>query len=512
MRSAFLGFNIATQGLYTSKTGLDVINHNINNAANPAYSRQLVNQKASKALPGNNGKGMLGTGSEVVGIHHIRDFYLDTKYWKESTYLGEYTAKKTQLEQLESLFNEPSDSGFNTVFNDFFTSLENLTTNPGNEAYRNSVKEAAISVTSYFNSTASRLQRQQQDLNFAVKTTVEEINSLGQQIQRLNRQIYGAELDGSIANDLRDERMYLVDQLSQLVDTTAEEIDGVNGQKEFIVKINERPLVNHFSVQTLEVRPRTKDANASKDQTKNKEVDIPDLYDVYFSTGMKLDTSHPSFRGELRGYIDIRDGNGKNGEYKGIPHYMEKLNHFVQTFAKALNEVHQDQEGVDKEGAKGVDFFTYQDENGEDIILTEDKEDNYKNLTALNFKVSDAILEDVNKIAVSSEPEAESNTEILHKLIDLKHDNSMFDLGEPGNYMEALISELGIDSKEAQIFEKNQTNLQKVVNNQRQSISGVDLNEEVAYMMKYLQLYNASARMITVIDQIYDTTINRMGV
>ena len=481
MRSSFLGFNIATQGLYTSKTGLDVINHNITNAANPAYSRQMVNQKASRALPGNNGKGMLGTGSEVVGIHHVRDFYLDTKYWKESTYLGEYTAKKTQLEQLESLFNEPSDSGFNTVFNDFFTSLENLNTNPGNEAYRNSVKEAAISLTGYFNTTASRLQRQQQDLNFAIKTTVEEINSIAHQIQNLNRQIYGAELDGSAANDLRDERLYLVDQLSKLVDTSAEEVTGANGKKEFIVRINEQPLVNHFSVQTLEVRPR-------KNQ-KNPE-DMPDLYDVYFSTGMKIDTSHPSFRGELRGYLDLRDGNGTNGEYKGIPHYMKKLDRFVQVFAAKFNDVHE--KGYDIQGNTNIEFFA--------------------GTTAMDFKVADAILQDGRKIALSSQPGQESNTEVLHQLIDLKHDQGMFELGEPGNYMEALISELGIDSKEAKMFEKNQTNLQKVVENQRKSISGVDLNEEVAYMIKYLQLYNASARMITVIDQIYDTTINRMGV
>lgn len=511
MRSSFFGFQVASQGLYTSKTSLDIVNHNIANAATPGYSRQIGNQKATRPLAGNNGKGMLGTGSEIIGIHNIRDSYLDTKYWRESTYLGEYQAKKGQLDQLEALFNEPSDSGFNTVFNDFYTTLENLNNSPGNEAYRNGVKEAAVSLARYFNSTASRLERQQQDLNFAVKTTVEEINSLGHQIQNLNRQIYGLELDGSLANDLRDERLYLVDQLSKLIDTSVEEITGTNNQKEFIVRINGQPLVNHFSVQPLTIKPRA--------DLKNPE-DLPDLYDVYFSNGTKLDASHPSFRGELRGYIDLRDGSNTNGEYKGVPYYIAKLDEFVQTFAKAFNGVHKaegDYKTYDKDGNLGGNFFAYIDATGKEVeidftVTDETDPKHYKNMKASNFKVADAILADVKKIALSSRPGEESNTEILHALLALKRDNTMFELGEPGNYMEALISTLGIDSKEAQLFEKNQSNLVKAVNNQRMSISGVDLNEEVAYMMKYLQIYNASARMMTVIDQIYDTTINRMGV
>ena len=162
---------------------------------------------------------------KVYGINQMRDFYIDTKYWSESAILGQYSVKKTQLSLIESLFNEPSDSGFSTIFNSFFDAVNGVVNNADSGEHRAALKEAAVTFTQYFNTTAQHLKKYQRDLNFEIKTKVEEINVIARKIQSLNQQIYKYELDGSKANDLRDERAKLVDQLSKIVNVEVDEIE-----------------------------------------------------------------------------------------------------------------------------------------------------------------------------------------------------------------------------------------------------------------------------------------------
>lgn len=118
-RSTFFGFDIATRGLYTAQRGLTNVNHNIDNINTPGYSRQKITQTASRPLLMADGTGMLGTGADVTGVFRVRDMYLDTKYRSEAQYLGEWDIKDRLLEQMQAMYNEPSDSGFNAVLNDF---------------------------------------------------------------------------------------------------------------------------------------------------------------------------------------------------------------------------------------------------------------------------------------------------------------------------------------------------------------------------------------------------------
>lgn len=187
MRGSFFGLNVALRGLYTSQRNLDVINHNISNVNTPGYSKQVTNQVASRPIPLLNGTGMLGTGSEVISIERVRDEYLDFKYWSESTSYGEWQAKKTVLSDIEAMLNEPSDSGFNVILDEFFNSLQELSKDPGSLAVRTLVRQTGETVTKYFNSLSSYFEELQNDLNHQIDTKVSEINSLGLQIQQLNK-------------------------------------------------------------------------------------------------------------------------------------------------------------------------------------------------------------------------------------------------------------------------------------------------------------------------------------
>ncbi|WP_341875777.1 flagellar hook-associated protein FlgK [Defluviitalea saccharophila] len=616
MSSGFLGFNIATNGLFTARTALDVTAHNISNANTKGYSRQIVEQRATRPLP-NAGKGMLGTGSEVYGINQMRDFYIDTKYWSESAILGQYSVKKTQLSLIESLFNEPSDSGFNTIFNSFFDAVNGVVNNADSGEHRAALKEAAVTLTQYFNTTAQHLKKYQRDLNFEIKTKVEEINVIARKIQSLNQQIYKYELDGSKANDLRDERAKLVDQLSKIVNVEVDEIEtnpevrngnlsGVDNrdksEKHFRVKINGQILVDHFYATELKLVPRE---NADGDDVKYNPEDVEGLYDIKWANGLNFDITDPNLGGELKGYLDMRDGNnnqnfkGKfdlavnNGDgtvtltisnpsrididakgiitvngrsidytdfqydsvantitlnvqegqwnsistpisdveigngmaYKGIPYYLNRLNEFVRTFARAVNEG-QDRNGapiaelggghfnaINSEGETGLYFFTYKENSTAKGTNELGGPLDYTKITADNFSLSKDILEDVGKIAAALNGESlPSGNGFMEGLKALRNYTHLFREGTADSYMNSIISELGINAKQANMLEATQTNITMAVENQRMSVSGVDINEEMTNMIQFQQMYNAAAKMISVMDQILDVTINRMGV
>jgi len=543
MRSSFFGLNVAITGLYSAQRNLDTINHNLNNVTTPGFSRQQSIQQASRPMPLYNGTGMVGTGSEIIAIKRIRDEYLDYKFWSESTTLGEYTVKSTMLESVERIFNEPSadGSGFNKVLDDFFASVDKLATDPSSASARKVVINRGVAVANYFNATAVRFEKLQSDANAAVKLKVEEINTIAEQIRQLNKQIYTMEVDGSSANDLRDKRGLLVDKLSKIVNIEAYEVvrgKTANGleDRQFVITIGGKALVDHFNVCLLEATQRT---------VKNNPEDIPNLYDVRWSDGNTLKIKS----GELKAYLDVRDGAG-GSEFKGVPYYIRKLDEFVRKFALAFNEGivktadpsnsyvqkfigHAGGFGLQKPGTDvlptGIRFFTIKDvstvsqkftelESGEFIgpALTIDDITNVYNtkLTAKNFSVSgDLINQEYGYFNIAASKIAglpEDNTNLL-EFMSLRHDRHLFAEGAPEDFMKSLVATLGIDSQQARQFFKTQENLTKQIDNRRTSVSGVSIDEEMANVVKFQHAYNAAAKMISTMAQVYDTLINRVG-
>ncbi|MFY9567989.1 MAG: flagellar hook-associated protein FlgK, partial [Acetivibrionales bacterium] len=206
MAESFFGLNIAVRGLFSAQRSLDITNHNLNNINTPGYSRQQAVQVASRPMALADGTGMMGTGSDVIGVKRIRDEYLDFKFWSENLSYGEWSVKNQVLADLEVMFNEPSDSGFTTIMSDFFDSLQELSKDPSSAAVRSLVKQRGVTLAKFFNNLATNLEELQKDINYRIQTKVEEVNSLAVQIQQLNRQIYITELGGNTANDMRDQR------------------------------------------------------------------------------------------------------------------------------------------------------------------------------------------------------------------------------------------------------------------------------------------------------------------
>ncbi len=541
MRQSFFGLNIAVSGLYTAQQNLNTVGHNITNATTPGYSRQQTIQNASRPISVMDGTGMVGTGSVVSGVERVRDEYLDFKYWSENIANGEWSKKAELLSEIEGTFNEPSNSGFVKIMNDFFNAYQELAKDPSSPAVRALVREKGVTMAKYFNSTATRFEKLQEDINDQVKITVDKINSLASQIQQLNKQIYNFELDGNSANDLRDSRTVLVDELSKLVNIQATEVSYgklPNGAENihFVITVGGKPLVDHFNTTKLDLKQR--------DDKLNNE-DVGNLYDVKWDDGNKLVLTG----GELKGLLDVRDGKdgalGMDGAtkspiYKGIPYYQAKLNEFVRTFAMAFNEGYTNKNGTlidgvghvhgygyDPDGTgpetilNGIRFFTMFGNgdlpiSGSDFIggATGKTEiaSRYQNITAKNFTVSSDVMNNINNIATSDVAGENGNIKVLNEIMKVRSNQSLFYEGAPEDFMKSLVAGLGIDTQQANRFSESQDAIVSQIDNRRMSVSGVELNEEMSNMVKYQQAYNAAAKMINTMSEVYDTLINRLGV
>ncbi|KXG76334.1 flagellar hook-associated protein FlgK [Thermotalea metallivorans] len=525
MRSTFFGFNIARSGLFASQRALDITGHNIANANTPGYSRQRLNVTQSLPLTLPNGQGMIGSGVDTHSIQQLRDQFLDFKYRQENTSYGEWLTRGESLQQIEAILNEPSDSGIRKVMDEFYAALQELSkgSNADNLTVRAQVRQRAIALTKTLNHMYNQLADMQKNMNFAVRTTVDQINGYAEQIANLNRQIFQFELDGSRANDLRDQRNLLVDKLSELVDIEVQETtDG-----KFKVSINGIGLVSHFHYEKLAVEKRAVEKNY---------VDQKDLLEVKWENGSTFHCKS----GKLRGILDIRDN--ISGNTKGIPYYMDRLNRFTTVFAARFNMQHRQGYGLSGAG-NGIDFFNMPavittppsqpliGATPEEIISNYEK--NYPNKTifqdssgiwyevdtvvANRIDVSSDVMNSLNNIAAalnddgfgSALPGDGSNA---LELIKMRYDVNMFTWGSPDDFFKSLVSNLGVDSQEATRMTDNQQVLINQIDNNRQAISGVSLDEEMANMVKFQHAYNASARMITTIDEMLDKIINGMGI
>jgi flagellar hook-associated protein FlgK len=325
MKATFFEYNVAMSGIFTARANLNVIGHNIANSAIPGYSRQQTIQHAGTPLTLRDGKGMYGTGSVVMGVKQIRDKFLDNKYWQHHGVQGEYTSKSNNLSLIETVFNDLPGSGVLSSFRDFFDTLQDLSTTTPDATYRANVINMSKTLTSLVRTNAEALQKHQRDINAEVENTVTLINSLGTQIASLNRQIHDYERDGSIANDLRDQRTRLVDDLSQFVNVEGAERDfstpSIPYDTRYSVLINGSQFVDHDMTHTLMCVPRkpsqgnvTQSGRLIEGKEKRNEMDVPGLFDIFYTTtGAEFNIYSVTLKGSLKGLIDVRDGN--NGLY-----------------------------------------------------------------------------------------------------------------------------------------------------------------------------------------------------
>ncbi len=516
MNATFTGINIASRGVYASQAAMSVVTNNMSNANTKGYCRQLVNQRTIGAAAVYSGRRILGNGPELTSVNQCRDPRLDERYRQENTRLGAWDTKANTLTEIEAVLNTAStSSGFDTIFEKFCDALEDLNKSPGNSSSRKMVRENGRAMCQYLNESAQKLNGIRQDKNCAVKTTVDEINSYAQQIAELNGKISQAAASGASTNELKDQRNVLIDKLSKLTDISVTETTGNPSpdgteNKNLAIRINGITLVDGSETNKLEVVQDS--ANDGMYSTRWQETG-----DAFTPTS-----------GQLKAELDLRDGNGTNGTYKGVPYYIDQLNKFAQTFAKAFNEGilagetaatksypgHAGGYSADSV-TTGIRFFSYDKASSADLqadIAANGVDDVYQKITAANISLSKDIEDDDKNIAAASSSGGQDNAENMDKLIKLVKDSNMFNKGTPLDFYSSIVATLGTESATAQCLATNATGLVKTINDRRLSMSGVEPNEETANMTLYEAAYRANSKMVSVWSEIYAKTIEMVNI
>lgn len=328
MPSQFFGLTIAGSGLRASNAALNTTANNIANAQTVGYSRQTVSQQAFTALRTFTTYGCAGAGVETIAIERVRDNFYDVKYWNNNSKYGEFSAKQYYMRTIEDYFNDDGSSGFVTVFNKFSAALQSVTTNASGDTAKMQFIATAKSLTDYFNNMYGNLQELQKDVNLEIKQNVDRINAIAEKLSTLNKQINVVELSGTTANELRDQRELLIDELSEIVDVEAEEMpihdpndpNRVTNVNRYVVRIaGGQLLVDGNDYRSL-------DYVARADNEKINQTDVNGLYRIMWSNGNELKLSSSLIGGKLKGLIDLRDGKNSSNFYGTVTGAGDKEN------------------------------------------------------------------------------------------------------------------------------------------------------------------------------------------
>ena len=322
-------FDIARSALTTSQQALAVTGHNVANVNTPGYSRQET--VLTERPPLNGQPGMVGTGVQATSIRRYTDQFINRQLMTVQQNLGRLSVSQEELSRLQNLFGDSNDQGIAARMNDFFSALQDVSTNPGEPAARSVLLANAGQLASSMNQVSSDLTTARQSLNFQVQQTVTEINSLSKQIAELNSQIVSAEATGQNANDLRDQRELALNDLATRIDITTVE-SGTGALTVFAAR--GQVLVDGSTVRQLSA------------------IENPDndgLFSIGYSTGGTRPLSIDALisDGRLRSLLDVRDTTVRDLE--------ASFDRLAATLANAVNGIHRQGYGLD--GSTGLDFF-----------------------------------------------------------------------------------------------------------------------------------------------------------
>jgi len=444
--------------LLSHQQAISITGHNIANVNTPGYSRQRVNLATNPGLT--SSPGQIGAGVKVSDIQRIYDQFLGSQINTESYNLGKWEAQSSSLERVEIIFDETTGFGLNQAMGDFFNAWQDLANNPEGHTERQVLVAKSEIMAGTFNKISSDLNQMQNDLDSSVEGGVIEINNIAGKISDLNIKISDIEKSGQDANDLRDNRDLYLKELSSMIDISS--FEGNDGQVTVLVG-NGKPLVQppySFSLSTV--------------------TNVSGHEDVVWvdRDGNNVDITNDISGGKLKGWLEVRDVK--------IEDYKTRLDDQASSIIAEVNNLHG--LGFDLNGAAGGAFFT--------------------GTSASDITVDTNIVNNVNLIAASGTGAPGDNSNAI-AIANLQ--NSLLMSGGTATYDDfynSLVSDVGIDVQSAQMNVDHQTAMVSNLDNYRESISGVNLDEEMVNLVKFQHAYDAAAKLISAVDEMMNTVMN----
>lgn len=462
--------NLGARSLQAGRTGTEVTGHNIANANNPGYARQRLSVATSTPLP--TAVGDQGNGVDVVSIDQVRDQFLDRQIQVEGSISGSLTAQQSALQQAEAALGQSLDTsassganstsdatgtqhglgeGINALFNEF----QNVANEPSSLTERGILMMKAADLAQRFNQTDARLSAVRDGLNGKLSDDVAQANQLISEIAKLNHQITASTLNGTTANDLMDTRLGKIEELSKLI-----KVDVATGSDNGVdISVSGTTLVSGDQVaETL--------------QTANNSDGQPI---VQTAAGTPLSPSG----GSIQGIIDVRDGVLKT--------LQDNINSLATNLITEVNNTHS--AGFGLTGSSGALFFT--------------------GTTAADIAANKDLAENPALVQASGTSGAANDNQTMLAMAQLANqpiaglNGQTFSAG----YSSAVAS-LGQAAASVNSQLSDQKVVQDMLTQQRNSLSGVSLDEEMANMITYQKAFQASAKIVSMVDDMLSTVIN----
>ena len=456
--------NMGSKALTVQQKGIYVTGNNIANVNTPGYSRQRLN--LSSDVPLNTGIGPVGTGVTANEIERVYDRFLGVQINNETQSLGQWEAYKDSVERVEMVFDESGGYGLNHVMSEFWNSWQDLTNNPSGSIERTVLVAKSEMLTATLSQNYKDLQQIQRDIDSNIEGAVGEINRLSENLVDLNQKIIQSELGGHMANEYRDQRDLVLKELSELIDISS--FEDANGGTTVSVGSGQ-VLVEGTHTYSLSTQP---DASGHRDITW---ID---------SSGNSVIISDDISKGKLKGWLDARDVD--------INDSLNKLDTLAQDLMAAVNPLHANGYGLDN--INGRDFFTI-----EATAAT----------TAAGIQVNSLITGDTNRIAAAEgadKPGDNRNAIAIAKLQDMPTMNGS--TVTFGAYYDSMVSDAGLAVQQATSYYDHQSQMVLQVENYRESISGVSIDEETVNLIKYQNAYQAAAKLIKTADEMMETILS----
>lgn len=536
MSSTFGTITTVRLGIYAAQKGLDVTGNNITNINTNGYTRQRLDQislvVSASDKYGSQYKARVGQGPVLTGISQLRDPGMDISYRKANSDVGSADQMLAGLEDLAGILDEvgkgdgeQDDGVILNQLNDLRDLINQALTN-GIEDYEGSIRASANALCTQFHQYAKALEGLMEDYETQLNEDTTRVNQILTELRDVNLQIRNSDVRGDAALELRDKRNLLLDELSgyMKIDVTYSMVDAGGG---YMVEEMSVKLADKNNPETFLVKGEYAARIGTTGQADGYKVNV---YALRNKDGEKKDpnATDPVTLGDndLYGSLQsLRELLTEEGEYasaadsktdpnaaskRGIPYYIHQLDNLARTFAEEMNKLNTVPAGTNIDGAG-------------DLFASNDAKN--PNITAGNISISQEWAEGTVKMLSTRDPNAptddRSNLAAFLNLFNKK--DITFDLtnapgaqnpnGTPyvGSFESMLLriqSTLAQDQMAATTTVSNYAITLNNVYTDRDSITGVDLNDEATSLMVYQKAYTAACRVLTTLEEAIDTLLN----
>jgi len=442
---------LAKRALLANQGAMGMCSDNVANVNTPGYARKRA---LMASVPGlDTSLGYFGGGVTLLGITGERDVFVEHQVHQAMSQMGQHNTSYQRLQMIEDVIGDMGETGLASALDRFWNGWHDLSNDPSSLSARNALRESARNLTYKFHNIDERLRDHTASINSEIETIIERVNIITHELAKLNRNMVQS---GNLSPHLVDRRTVLLDELCEL--TGAEY--KINDDQTSTIFLDGVSLLMGSNAQTIGIE---------KDATGNVNLVIPSANnrDININSG------------KIGALLEVRDVD--------LHDLRASLDEFAVTLAKEVNGIHVG--GYNLDGATGIHFF------------------NSKTTGMRDFSISDEIVADANNIAISADGNTGDN-QIALLIAGLENSAVLSNGSETfGQAFANITSQIGSRVQNAEINAEGARLALNQAEAWRESVSGVSLDEEMANLIRYQLSFNASAKLIGMVESMLETVL-----